>query len=131
MQVFRKVKIKTIVTSELRKTLLKEMKDGIEKIEAELSFLEQRSKKALTELSIKASPQAQAVSEQLELEKKKREESKKQILEQIKRVEVLEEGMEVLQGEIEGPVEIKIGSKIDDIFNKEIIVKDGIVVEIR
>ncbi len=131
MQVFRKVQVKTIVTPGFRETLLKEMQDGIKKLDAELSFLEQRSKKTLTELTIKASPQAKAVREQLEMEKQKREEAKQKILEQIKRVEELQDGMEVLQGEMEGPVELKVGDKMDDIFNKSIIVKDGIVVEIR
>jgi len=127
----RKIRVKTIVTEQFKQELLEEIRLSVQKIDAELSFLEQRAKKTLTELTIKASPQVQAVREQLEWEKKKREENKAALLEQGNRITALEEGTEILQGEIEGPVEIKVGDIWDDIFTKEIVLKDGVVVEIR
>jgi len=131
MLINRKIRVKIIVTAEFKKELLEEIHLNIQKIEAELSFLEQRAKKTLTELTIKASPQVQGVREQLEWEKRKREESKTSLQEQANKISTLEEGAEVLQGEIEGPVEIKVGDSWEDIFTKEIVLKDGKVVEIR
>jgi hypothetical protein len=129
--IIRRIKVKAIVTERLKQELVQQIQEGIKKMEMELSFLEQRNKKALTELTLKASPQVQAVREQFEWEKKKREEGKAALLEQLKKINVLEEGQEVLQGEVEGPVEIKLGDSWDGVLDKEIVIKDGVVVNIR
>ncbi len=129
--IMRRIKVKAIVTERLKHELVQQIQEGIKKIEMELSFLEQRNKRALTELTLKASPQVQAVREQFEWEKKKREEGRAALLEQLKKINGLEEGTEVLQGEVEGPVEIKPGDNWDEILDKEIIIKDGVVIHIR
>jgi hypothetical protein len=131
MIIDRKIKLKTIVTEEFKKQLHQEIKDGVKQIDAEINYLDQKYKKIITELTIKASPQAQGLREQLEWEKKKREETKAGLLEQTKKLNDLEEGTEVIQGEINGPVELKIGDNWDKINSREIVVKDGIIVEIR
>lgn len=127
----RKIRVKIIVTAEFKKELLTEIQLNVQKIDAELSFLEQRAKKTVMELTIKGSPQVQAVREQLDWEKKKRDESRTALLEQASKIQTLEEGVEILQREVDGPIEIKVGDNWDDIFTKEIVLKDGMVVEIR
>lgn len=131
MIVHRKIKIKVIVTEDFKNAVIKDIQQGLQQLEAEISFIEQRIRKTLTELTIKASPQAQAVREQLDYEKKKREEARTELLEQMKKVGALAEGSEVLQGEVTGPVEVNVGDKWDEIFDKEIVLQDGVVVEIR
>lgn len=131
MLIHRKIQVKTIVTEGFKESLLRELQENIKKIEAELSFLEQKGKKTITELTIKASPQVQAVREQLEWEKRKREETKINLTQQLKQVSELQIGVEVLQGEVDGPIEIEVGTKWNDVFQQEIVLKDGIVVEIR
>ncbi|PKM89830.1 MAG: hypothetical protein CVU87_04255 [Firmicutes bacterium HGW-Firmicutes-12] len=131
MIIDRKIKLKTIVTEEFKKQVQQEIQDSVKQIEAEVNYLDQRYKKIITELTIKASPQAQGLREQLEWEKKKREEAKAGLLEQMKKLNELEEGTEVIQGETTGPVELKIGDNWDRINNREIVVKNGIIVEIR
>ena len=101
------------------------------KLDAELKFLEQRAKKLITELTLKGSPQVASVREQLEYEKQKREEAKKAMSEQIKMVGNLEMGQEVLQEEILGPVEVKVGDNWVELMNREIVIEDGLIVEIR
>lgn len=131
MIVHRKINIKVIVTEDFKNSVVKEIQQGLQQLEAEISFIEQRTKKMVMELTIKASPQAQAVREQLEWEKKKREEAKAGLLEQMKKISALAEGSEVLQGDVSGPVEVNVGDKWDEVFNREIVIKDGVVVEIR
>ncbi len=131
MIIQRKIKVKVIVTENFKNVVVNEMQETIKKIEAEIAFIEQRTKKTVTELTIKASPQVNTVREQLEYERRKREETKSNLLEQIKQVNALEEGSEVLQGEVEGPAEVSVGADWKELYSKEIVVKDGIVVEIR
>lgn len=131
MIINRKIRVKAIVTDGLKASLLEEISEGLQKLEAELNFLDQRTKKTITELTLKASPQAQAVREQLDWEKKKREDARTNLKEQVKVISDLQDGIEVVHGEIEGPYEIKVGDSWDAIFSTEIILKDGVVVEIR
>lgn len=131
MLIHRKIRVKAVVTPLFKKKLTEDLQDGIQQLDAEISFIEQRTKKTITELTLKASPQVQAVREQLEWEKKKREEAKNSLLEQHKQVNALQEGAEVVQGEVESPVEIAVGSNWDEEFQREIVIKDGIVIEIR
>jgi len=131
MIIHRKILVKVIVTESFKEKVLAEMQEGLKKMEAEISFLEQRAKKTITELTIKASPQAQAVREQMEWEKKKREDAKTELIERVKMVTALKEGTEITQGEVEGPFEVKVGDNWSQVFKKEIILKDGVVVDIR
>lgn len=131
MIIERKIKVKVIVTEAFKKQLLQDVQAGIQQLDTEISYFEQRYKKVLTELTIKASMQAQGMKEQIEWEKKKREDTKAGFLEQMKKISTLEEGIEVAQGEVSGPAELKVGDQWEKIMNREIVLKDGIIVEIR
>jgi hypothetical protein len=127
----RKITIKVRVTDVFKKQVIQELQEGIKKIDAELKFLDQRAKKMITELTLKASPQVAAVREQLEYEKRKREETRTAMAEQIKIVGTLEQGREVIQGEIEGPLEVKVGDNWEEIMQREIVLEDGRIIAIR
>lgn len=131
MIIERKIKVKVIVTEAFKKQLLQDIQAGIQQLDTEINYLDQRYKKVMTELTIKGSLQTQGVREQLEWEKKKREDTKAGFLEQLKKINTLEEGIEVPQGEVTGPAELKIGDSWERIMNREIVLKDGIIVEIR
>lgn len=127
----RKIIVKARVTEGFKEQLIQELQEGMNKLDAELKFLEQRAKKIITELTIKASPQVVSVREQLEYEKQKREEARKAMAEQMKMVGTLENGKEVIQEELEGPIEVKVGDNWFDLRQREIVVEDGLIVAIR
>ncbi|MGI6587663.1 MAG: YlqD family protein [Peptococcia bacterium] len=127
----RKITVKVRVTDLFKKQVIQELQEGIKKLDAELKFLDQRAKKMITELTLKASPQVAAVREQLEYEKRKREETRTAMAEQIKIVGTLEQGQEVVQGEIEGPLEVKVGDNWQEIMQREIVLEDGQIIAIR
>ena len=93
-----------------------------------MKFIDQRAKKALTELTLKGSPQVAVVKEQIEYEKMQREEAKEKMTEQIKFISTLELGKEVVQGEIEGPIVVQVGDNWDEIMQREIVLKDGNII---
>jgi hypothetical protein len=131
IEIKRKIFVKAIVTEDFKKGLINELQEGINKLEAELKFIEQRAKKALTELTLKGSPQVAAVKEQIEYEKMQREEAREKMSEQIKFISTLELGKEVVQGEIEGPAIVQVGDNWDEVMHREIVLEDGIIVAIR
>ncbi|EQC2287776.1 YlqD family protein, partial [Listeria monocytogenes] len=59
-------------------------------------------------------------------------EKKKLIQFQMEQLEVLELGSEIREREMETIIDVQVGDKWDkSIFDKTIVVKDGIIVEIR
>jgi len=85
-----------------------------------------------TELERQLSPQSRAVRQQLELERARQEAAKAELQMRLREAEALELNSEFPQGTVESLVEVGIG---DNLFNKigrtEIIIKDGIILEIR
>ncbi len=131
LEIKRKIIVKAVVTEEFKAGLIKELQDGINKLEAELKFIDQRGKKTITELTLKGSPQVAAVKEQIEYEKMQREETKDKLTEQIKLISTLELGQEVVQGEVEGPVEIQVGDNWGEIMQREVVIENGKIIAIR
>lgn len=131
MIIERRIKVTSVVTEQFKQNVIQEIQNNIKQIEAEISYIELSAKRTVTELTIKASPQAQAIKEQFEWEKKKREDAKIKLTEQMKKINGLEIDSEIVQGEVTGPVEIKPGDNWDEVNNKEIVLKDGIIIELR
>jgi hypothetical protein len=75
---------------------------------------------------------AMAVRQQVDLERRKQEDAKKELTEQREEYEKLQMGEEFVLRVVEGTVDVKIG---DNFFEKargaEIIIEDDIVKEIR
>jgi YlqD protein len=69
---------------------------------------------------------------QLELERQRQEATKAELQARLREAQDLELNSEFTQGTIEGMVEVAVGDNLfDKISRTEIIVKDGIVLEIR
>ena len=120
LEIKRKILVKAVVTEKFKNDLIKELQEGIQKLEAELHFIEQRTKKTITELTLKGSPQVASYKEQIEYEKMQREAAKEKMTEQIKFVSSLELGKEVVQGEVEGPVVIQVGDNWEEITKRKL-----------
>jgi hypothetical protein len=132
MMLKRKVVVKAILTKSFRMKLENEYKDIIQKMELELEQLQFQSKKLLQE-ALKKGPKAEEiVSDRLLKEEKKRREKLLQSRELLTQLSTIPDGSELEYAELEGDVEVKIGDDWDKLFQKvEIVVQDGLVVEIR
>lgn len=126
------VLVKAIVTDNFRQDLLSKLKAAIREIDLGIEQLETQGRRYLLGMDSQNIQQMMAVRQEIEEEKKKQELVKAQINEKIKEVESLPPGSEYPQGTLEGLVEVNIG---DDLFQKigrqEIVIRDGIIVEIR
>lgn len=129
--VISKVVIKQVVTESYKNKLISEVQDKVKHIEAEMELFNKEAQKAITELTIKGHPQINAVKEQINEKKAQNEEIKTQYIEKIKELSMLNIDEEVVQGTLDSPVELKVGDNIEDITTKEIVVKDGVIVDIK
>jgi len=133
LELKRVVMVKAIVTEAFKQNLVKELERAIGNLEKQNSQMTERGKAYLDNLKKKGLNQkAAAFRHQIEEERAKQAAAKSDLMMKIEDAKKLELGSEFVQGPLEGPVDVKVG---DNLYKKvggaEIIVKDGVIQEIR
>lgn len=126
------VLVKAIITEEFRKELIAKLRAAAKEIDLSVEQLEAQGQRYLLGIDRQNIQQMLAIRQEIEEEKKKQELLKTQLNEKVKEVESLPLGSEYPQGSLEGFVEVKVGDDLTQkIARQEIIIRDGIIVEIR
>lgn len=130
MTISRPVVIKAIVTESFKRLYMQDLEEAIKRVDAIEQQLDSQIRRA--ELERTVSPQARAVRQQLELERARQEAAKVELEMRLREAQQLALNSEFAQGTVESLVQVNIG---DNLFNRlgsaEIVVKDGIIMEIR
>jgi hypothetical protein len=129
----RVVMVKAIVTEAFKQNLVKELERAVANLDAQLNQMEMQSKNYMEDLKKKGLMQkAAAFKHQLDDERSRQAAAKSDLTMKIEESKRLQIGSEFVQGPLEGPVHVALG---DNLYKKvggsEIIVKDGIIQEIR
>jgi hypothetical protein len=129
----RVVMVKAIVTEAFKDNLVKELDRAVKNLEMQGGQMEDQAKKYMEDLKKKGQvAQITSFKAQLEEEKARQAASKADLTMKMDQSKKLVLGTEFVQGPLEGPVDVSIG---DNLYKKvgaaEIIVKDGIIQEIR
>ncbi|EED2517054.1 hypothetical protein G7177_002014 [Listeria monocytogenes] len=128
MEVIQKVVVKQILTEASKQELIEYYTEQKRQIEQECDQLHFEQKK----MERKSKFQPERVADYFTHELDLRREKKKLIQFQMEQLEVLELGSEIREREMETIIDVQVGDKWDkSIFDKTIVVKDGIIVEIR
>ena len=130
--VTRAVSVRAIVTEELKKELVEELQGMADETQRRIDQMDFEARRYLAELQRTNLNQAMAVRKQIEAEKSKHEGAKKDIMDRIADVQKLELDSEFPRMTLESTVEVKDGDNLlEKLGRTEIVVKDGVVVEIR
>jgi len=129
----RVVMIKAIVTEAFKDNLIKELDRAIKNIDMQMTQVEMQGKNFMEDLKKKGLMQkAVSLKGQMDEEKSRQQAAKADLLQKIEEAKKLTLNSEFVQGPLEGPVSVSVG---DNLYKKvggaEIIVKDGVVQEIR
>ncbi len=126
----RPVVIKSVVTESFKRLYIQDLEDAIKRVDALVQQLDTQIRR--TELERQITPQSRAVRQQLELERARQEAAKAELTMRLREAEGMELNSEFPQGTVESLVEVAVG---DNLFTKigrtEIVVQDGIILEIR
>lgn len=131
ISVMRTITVKHIVTEGFKKKAALEIQEALKKVDMDLENFDKQTKRTITELTLKGHPQINQIKQQVEVEREKLNSYKQQLLERLKIISKLNINEEVIQGTVDGPMEIKVGDSFDGLNKVEIVLKDGVVVEIR
>ncbi|KPV45424.1 hypothetical protein AN477_03260 [Alicyclobacillus ferrooxydans] len=132
MSIRQPVTVKFILTEQTKQQILAEQRRQIEQLTAELDQVELQGKQALEQAMAQGGPAAQEVRQQVEQARNQRLEQREQVIQQIQQIQQLELGTELQNMTVETMVDVNVGddwSKV--LMGAEIIIKDGIVHEIR
>ncbi len=126
----RPVVIKTIVTESFKRLYIADLEDAIKRVEAIVQQIDVQSRRF--DLERQVTPQTRALRQQLELERARQEATAAELGARLREAQQLALNEEFTQGTLEGTVEVSVGDNLfDRISRTEVIVKDGIIMEIR
>ncbi len=135
----RPVTVKVIVTSRWKEEVQQQLQEQTSQIDAQMQQLDMQGQRAIAEIQKQSlNPPGPQVTQQIEsiqtqVNQKKSEllEQKNQTLQQLQQVQLLELEQEVAQGQIESFFRIEKGENLVKKLNVEIVVRDGVVEDIR
>ena len=130
----RQVTIVAIVTEQFRQQASAELQAGLQQMDMEMQQLEFQGKRAITDFEKRGASSAEIenVKEQIEEQRQRIRAQKADMLGKLDMVSKMEVGSEFHQGNVDNFVDVKVGDHLyAKLANPQIIVKDGIVQEIR
>ncbi|MGG6294320.1 YlqD family protein [Leptolyngbya sp. AN02str] len=135
----RFVNIKVIVTDRWKEDVQQQLQAQINQLDGQLQQLEPQAQRMIAELQKQGpGPVNPAIAQQinnvqLQANQKRTEiwERKNQILQELQKVQLLTNGQEVPQGQMEGFFRVEKGDNLVQKMQVEIVLKDGVVEEIR
>ena len=135
----RPVNVKVIVTTRWKEEMQQQLQAQISQIDNQMQQLDMQGQRAIAEIQKQSiSPPGPEVTQQidniqLQVNQKKSEllERKNQFLQQMQQVQLLELDQEVVQAQMESFFRIEKGDNLVKKLNVEIVIRDGVVEEIR
>ena len=126
----RPVIIKTIVTESFKRLYVADLEEAIKRVDTIMQQIDVQSRRF--ELERQVTPQTRNLRAQLELERQRQEATRAELQARLREAQDLQLNSEFTQGTIEGLVEVAVGDNLfDKIARTEVVVKDGLVLEIR
>ena len=132
MRLKRAVTIKAIVTEDFKRNLQDELNRTLVRVDAATQDLEAQLRRYIPEIAKTDLEQAGRLRRELETERQRHLSARAEIQDRLKEVSSLEIGSEFAQGTVESDIEVSVGDHLfDKLTDAEIVVKDGVVQEIR
>jgi hypothetical protein len=125
------VTIKAKVTEELKQRLIAETEEALQGVDLELQQIEFHAKRLLAEQAKQDAQGLVALRQQIEAENQKRLEFKNEMQAKLKATQELELGSEIVRGQLERVVDVKVGDDLNQIMGSEILLEDGKVLAFR
>ena len=125
------VTIKAKLTERLRKRISDDLAQKAQQVTMELQQIDIEEKRVIQEQAQGNLQALQAIRQHVAAERQQREAFKADTEQKLADIAKLALGAEIVQGQLERQVEVKIGDDFQSMMNVEILLEDGKVVAIR
>ena len=135
----RSINVKVVVTPRWKEEAQQQLQAQINQIDSQLQQLEMQGQRMVSEIQKQnlhpPGPQVMQQIENIQVQVNQRKsellEQKNQNLQQLQQVQVLDLEQEVSQGQIDGTFTVGLGEDLIQKMQVEVLLRDGIVEEIR
>jgi len=128
----RPVAIKIVLTEESKRGIIEEIRQAVSQISMELEQIEFQERRLQNDATNQSEEESDVVRQRLEAERQQRVERRDQMITQLQQIQQLPVGFELSQGTVDSFVEVNVGDSWNTVAKgTEIIVRDGVVVELR
>lgn len=134
----RAINIKVVVTPRWKEEVQAQLQNQINRLDGQLQQLETQGQRAVAEIQKQGNGEDPAIAQQVgniqnqvNQNKSKILEKKNQALQQLQQVQMLEMDQEVGQGQLESFFTVNQGDNLVKKMQVEILLKDGVIEEIR
>ncbi|MBW3585777.1 MAG: YlqD family protein [Cyanobacteria bacterium 0813] len=135
----RSINVKVVVTPRWKEEAQQQLQAQINQIDSQLQQLEMQGQRMISEIQKQnlhpPGPQVMQQIENIQVQVNQRKsellEQKNQNLQQLQQVQVLDLEQEVSQGQIDGTFTVGLGENLIQKMQVEVLLRDGIVEEIR
>jgi hypothetical protein len=135
----RVINIKAVVTQRWKEETQQLLQSQINELDGQLQQLEIQGQRAIADIqkqnlqppSPQVVQQIESINMQVNQQKSQLLEQKNMTLQQLQQVQFLDLNQEVNQGQVEGYFSAKLGDNLIAKMNVEILLHDGVIMEIR
>ncbi|MBR1553427.1 MAG: YlqD family protein [Schwartzia sp.] len=125
------VTIKAKLTENLRKRISDDLSQKIQQVTMELQQIDIEEKRVIQEQAQGNLQALQAIRQHFAAERQQREMFKADTEQKLSDINKLALGAEIVQGQLERQVEVKVGDDFHAMMNVEVLIEDGKVIAIR
>jgi len=125
------VTIKAKLTEKLRKRISDDLSQKLNQVTMELQQLDIEEKRVIQEQAQGNLQALQAIRQHFGAERQQREMFKADTEQKLADIAKLALGAEIVQGQLERQVEVKVGDDFHAMMNVEVLIEDGKVIAIR
>ena len=125
------VTVKAKVTETLKAELIEEVNSALAAVDQDLQQFDFHTRRMMAEQAQKDAQALVGLREQIDAERAKMEQAKENFNERLQAAEKLELGSEILRGQMEQLVTVKVGDDLEKLTRSEIVVEDGKIIAFR
>ncbi|GAB4236779.1 MAG: YlqD family protein [Stanieria sp.] len=129
----RPVTVKAIVTTRWKEEVQAQLQGQIQQLDEQMQQIDMQGQRTIEEIQKKgaSNPQIDNIKSQVNQKKSELLNKKNQLLQQLQQVQLLELDQEVVQAQMESFFRIEKGDNLVRKLNVEVVLRDGVVEEIR
>ena len=125
------VTVKAKVTETLKAELIEEVNSALAAVDQDLQQFDFHTRRMMAEQAQKDAQALVGLRQQIDGERAKMEQAKENFNERLQAAEKLELGSEILRGQMEQLVTVKVGDDLEKLTRSEIVVEDGKIIAFR
>ena len=119
------VTVKAKVTEALKQELKDEVKAALQKVEMDLQQFDFHTRRMMAEQAQQDAQALVAMRQKIDADRKQMDAAKAQLDERMTAADKLELGSEIVRGQMEQMITVKVGDDIHKVMNAEIVLEDG------